>query len=197
MRHSDPSTTALWELLEWRARLTPHAEALVDRIGRRVTFADLRDRSEAMAAGLRALGIVEADTVAWQLPTSIEAVVLALALSRGGVIQILIIGIYRDLEVTHCCRETRASWLITTGTYKGFDFAKPGILLPSTLKLRHLILTPDAVPHVDAIPPTTACSPSLPGGSSTHREPLQCQRAPTTPIKRSRTLLPDLSRRCT
>src|ERR1700723_1604438 len=104
-----PSTTYLWELLEWRAKLSPHVEALVDRMGHRVTFAGLRDRSEAMAAGLKTLGIAETDTVAWQLPTSIEAVEVALALYRIGVIQIPIIGIYRELEVTHCCREATAN----------------------------------------------------------------------------------------
>jgi cyclohexanecarboxylate-CoA ligase len=158
----EPDTTDLWELLEWRARLTPRAEALVDRMGRRVTFAGLRDRSEAMAAHLRALGITETDTVAWQFPTSIEAVELTLALYRIGAIQIPIIGIYRDLEVTHCCRETKASWLITTDMYKGFDFAKMGALVTSKLELTHLTLTSDTLPHAAAIPGATKLSPDTP-----------------------------------
>jgi cyclohexanecarboxylate-CoA ligase len=162
MRDEAPATTDLWELLEWRVRLTPHAEALVDRMGRRVTFADLRDRSAAMAAGLRALGVLETQTVAWQLPTSIEAVELVLALYHNGATQVPIIGVYRDLEVTHCCREAEVDWLLTTGTHNNFDFTELGLLVASKLKLKHLSLTPDAVPQTDARPPATTLSPDTP-----------------------------------
>jgi len=43
-------TPDLWSAVDARADATPDAEVLVDRAGRRVTFAELRDRSLAMAA---------------------------------------------------------------------------------------------------------------------------------------------------
>ena len=46
-----------------------------------------------MAAGLQNPGVQEGDVVAWELPTWIETVILASALSRLGAIQNPIIAI--------------------------------------------------------------------------------------------------------
>jgi non-ribosomal peptide synthetase component E (peptide arylation enzyme) len=78
-----PIQSDLWQLVQQRATITPDAELLVDRSGRRVTCAEFRDQAETMAAGLASLGVTEADTVAWELPTTIDAVELAVAPSVG------------------------------------------------------------------------------------------------------------------
>ncbi len=135
----------LWGLLEWRAAATPDAEALVDRAGRRCTFAELRDGARSMSAGLHAMGIAERDTVAWEQPTSIEAVELALALHRLGVTQVPIIAIYRDREVLHCCRETGARWFITTDEFRGYDFAARGVRGPDELGAAHVVVSRGSV----------------------------------------------------
>jgi cyclohexanecarboxylate-CoA ligase len=142
-------TTDLWHLLEERATSTPDAEALVERNGRRRTFAELVAGSARTAAWLAAVGIGDGDTVAWELPTSIEAVELTLALARLSVIQVPIIAIYREREVGHCCRETGARWLITGGSFRGFDFDDMGARVASDLGLTHLNLTPGAPPRSD------------------------------------------------
>jgi acyl-CoA synthetase (AMP-forming)/AMP-acid ligase II len=147
----------LWQLVEWRAATTPDAEVLVDRAGRRVTFAGLRDRALTLAAGLGALGVADGDTVAWELPTCIEAVELAAALHRLGAVQVPIIGIYRRREVTHCCRQSGARWLVTARRFKGFDFADMGARVADDLGLGHVVLAPGAVPTADGAllsPPT-------------------------------------------
>jgi acyl-CoA synthetase (AMP-forming)/AMP-acid ligase II len=157
MSVEEPHTSDLWRLVQWRAAVTPHAEFLVDRAGRRITFAGLRDRAQAMAAGLGALGVTEGDTVAWELPTCIEAVELAVALHRLGVTQVPIIGIYRDREVTHCCRETGARWLVTTDEFRGFDFAGMGARVAAELGLKHVVVAPGILPTGEPaqLPPTT------------------------------------------
>ena len=113
----------LWELVETRAEATPEAEALVDRSGRRVSYAGLRDGAARMAAGLVSLGVAPGDVVAWELPTWVETVSLAAALSLIGTVQVPIIPIYRDREVAHCCRRSGARWLLTPGLFRGYDFA--------------------------------------------------------------------------
>src|SRR5271165_10900 len=140
----------LWSLLELRTAATPDTEALVDQAGRRITFAQLRTASEALAAGLAGRGVRQGDTVAWELPTSVEAVELALALARIGVRQVPIIPIYRDREVRHCCRETGARWLITGGEFRGYDFAALGARLAADLGLTHL--------RVDGVAPSDPTS---------------------------------------
>jgi acyl-CoA synthetase (AMP-forming)/AMP-acid ligase II len=145
----------LWSALELRAGATPEAVVLVDRYGRRVRFSELRDDATEVAAGLSALGVTAGDVVAWELPTWVEAVVLAIALNRIGAVQVPIIAIYREREVTHCCRQTGARWLLTASEFRGFDFASMGSSIAGTLGLAHLTIERGSVPRGDpsALPP--------------------------------------------
>jgi len=145
----------LWSALEARATATPDAEALVDARGRRVTFSGLLAEAAAVAAGLAAQGVAPGDVVAWELPTWIESVACAAALHRLGTTQVPIIAISRDREVTHCCGESGAQWLITPGEFRGFDFAAMGERVADALGLAHLVVTPGSAPRGDpaALPP--------------------------------------------
>jgi len=148
----------LWALLEARAAATPSAEALVDRSGRRVTFAELREEAETVAAGLTALGVSAGDVVAWELPTWIETVELAAALHRLGTVQVPIIAVYRDREVTHCCRQTGARWLLTPGEFRSFDFAAMGRRVAAATGARHVVVGPGRFPAAERArlpPPVT------------------------------------------
>ena len=141
----------LWATVERRAAATPGAEMLVDSGGRRMTFAEYHRAAEAMAAGLVGLGVRAGDVVAWELPTWIETIVLAAALSRIGAVQLPIIAIYRDREVTHCCREAGARFLLTPEVFRGYDFAAMGGRVAGELPgLTHLVVGPGAFPAGDA-----------------------------------------------
>ncbi|GAB2834918.1 class I adenylate-forming enzyme family protein [Streptomyces daliensis] len=133
----DASRT-LWELLARRAALSPEAPVLIqagdgDEGGsagtgtegpsdRRISFGGLRTRAERTAAGLYALGVRPGDTVAWQLPTRIETVVLSLALARLGAVQTPVIPFYRDREVGLALRATRARYFVHPGRWRDFDY---------------------------------------------------------------------------
>jgi cyclohexanecarboxylate-CoA ligase len=143
----------LWELLERRAALTPDAPMLIQELpaaegspaaegtltpggsltpagtpegsDRVLSFRQVRDRAERVAAGLRsAYGVGEDSRVAWQLPTRVETVVLSLALSRLGAVQTPIIAIYRGAEVGRILRETEAQLLLVPGVWRGFDYSR-------------------------------------------------------------------------
>jgi cyclohexanecarboxylate-CoA ligase len=150
-----PADPDLWSTIEARANATPDALALVDPRGRRVTFSALRDNAAQLAAALAARGIAAGDVVAWELPTWTLAVELTAALHRLGATQVPIIAIYRDREVTHCCREAGAQWLVTPEAFRGFDFAAMGARVAGELGLTHIVLTPDSVPRSDpaSLPP--------------------------------------------
>ncbi|MEY9847482.1 class I adenylate-forming enzyme family protein [Streptacidiphilus sp. MAP5-3] len=131
---------SLWDLLEQRVAATPDAPMLIqtadaadtantaDPAGepdRRLTYRQVRDRAERIAAGLRAeYGIEDGTPVAWQLPTRIETVLVSLALSRLGAVQTPIIAIYRGAEVGHILGESAARLYLVPGVWRGFDYVK-------------------------------------------------------------------------
>lgn len=141
----------LWLLTDRRAAESPDLEGIVDRHGRRLSFKQFRDEAEAMAAGLADMGVQPGDVVAWELPTWIDSMLLSVALHRLGTIQVPIIAIYREREVTHCCSQTNARWLITPDTFRSFDFAEMGEKVAERVGLRHVVVRPGEFP-------------SLPGG---------------------------------
>ncbi|MBG01464.1 MAG: cyclohexanecarboxylate-CoA ligase [Acidimicrobiaceae bacterium] len=143
-------TNDLWDLIQRRAELTPDAEMLVDEQGRRFTFLEYKLASEEMAAGFHELGVSEGDVVAWELPTWIETVILAAALSRLGAIQNPIIAIYREREVGFCVKQAKASFLVTPEEYRGFHFGKMAEKIASSIDgLTALAVEPDNFPSGD------------------------------------------------
>ncbi|MCY3645178.1 MAG: AMP-binding protein, partial [Acidimicrobiaceae bacterium] len=89
------ASLSLWDLIERAAERWPGRPMLVSRQGDRATFDEYRDRVLTMAAGLAGTGVRRGDVVSWILPTWVDTVVLAGALSRLGAVQNPIIGIYR------------------------------------------------------------------------------------------------------
>lgn len=113
----------VWQLTVDRALLTPDQEFAVDERGRHVTFAAFRDLSAGIAASLWARGVRPGTVVSWQLPTTIEAMALAVALSRIGAVQNPIIPMLRATEVEFITRQVGAELLIVPREHRGFDHA--------------------------------------------------------------------------
>lgn len=82
-----PSGKSLWELIENRVDSTPDAMMAVDGDMRVITFVEFCHEAELAAAGFIAAGVSRGDVVAWQLPSTIESMVLVAALSRIGAVQ--------------------------------------------------------------------------------------------------------------
>ncbi|MEV6754870.1 AMP-binding protein [Streptomyces sp. NPDC051214] len=120
------ASRTLWELIERRARLTPEAPVLIQAApdaadDRTLTFGELRERAERVAAGLYARGVRPGTVVAWQLPTRIETALLSFALARIGAVQSPVIPFYRDREVGFALRESKAEFFAVPGVWRGFD----------------------------------------------------------------------------
>ncbi|MFE3643616.1 class I adenylate-forming enzyme family protein [Streptomyces sp. NPDC059169] len=118
--HELGASRTLWELIERRAALTPDRTALLQG-DRSLTFGELRDRCEHVAAGLHDRGVRPGTVVAWQLPTRIETVVLTGALARIGAVQSPLIPFYRDRETSFALRASKADFLAVPGVWRGFD----------------------------------------------------------------------------
>jgi cyclohexanecarboxylate-CoA ligase len=111
----------MWSLVEARAASTPDAEMLVDDRGT-MTFVEFRDAALRMAAGFSAFGVRAGTTVAWQLPTWNETVVLMAALARLGARQVPLLPIYKERELGFCLEQSSASLLALPGTWRGVDY---------------------------------------------------------------------------
>ena len=144
--------TNLWDLVVSRSEASPDGEMLVDEQGRRMTFAGYKKAAEEMASGFSSLGLRSGDVVAWELPTWIETVVLAAALSRIGVVQNPIIAIYREREVGFCVRQANAKMLVTPGDFRGFDFGIMGEKIANDVEgLTHIAVEPEGFPKGDPL----------------------------------------------
>jgi acyl-CoA synthetase (AMP-forming)/AMP-acid ligase II len=120
---SDLSADTLWELVEARARLTPDLVLAVDEQGRELTFGSLHEQALAVAAGFAALGVEEGTTVAWQLPTWLESMVLVAALARLGAVQNPLLPIYRERELRAILPQVRPAVVVVPTTFRGFAHA--------------------------------------------------------------------------
>ncbi|WP_405685592.1 AMP-binding protein [Streptomyces sp. NBC_01387] len=151
--HALGASRTLWEVIERRAALTPDRPVLLQE-DRRLTFGELRDRSERVAAGLYGMGVRPGSVVTWQLPTRIETALLSFALARIGAVQSPVIPFYRDREVGFALRESRADFFAVPGTWRGFDHGAMAERLGARGVFEAYDDLPDGDPAVLPPPPT-------------------------------------------
>jgi cyclohexanecarboxylate-CoA ligase len=109
----------LWALVQKRASETPSRLMLVDERGRRTTFREFRDRAERVASWLVFRGVEPGSPVTWQLPTTIEALVLTAALARVGAVQNPVMPVYGARDLRFIVRQTGAQALVVAPGRKG------------------------------------------------------------------------------
>jgi acyl-CoA synthetase (AMP-forming)/AMP-acid ligase II len=146
----------MWELVEASAAANPDVVVLLDGEDREITFKELRDKSERVAAGLHAMGLRSGSRVTWQLPTRIETVIVSLALARLGAIQNPIIPIYRDREVGFVLDQTNAEFFLIPGDWNGYDFNAMAERIIDQIGIElSVLITYDALPEAEpyTLPP--------------------------------------------
>ncbi|MBI3637495.1 MAG: AMP-binding protein, partial [Candidatus Rokubacteria bacterium] len=151
-----------WSLLEWAAATHGAREAIIFG-DERVTFRALRDRAQALAAGLAALGLKPGDKLAIWLPNRPAWFVAQYACARLGVVVVALNPRYRAHELTYILGQSDATALLATDYLGPVDYfetlhdALPGLAtaVPGELDdprfslLRHVI--------VDAEDPYPGC----------------------------------------
>jgi acyl-CoA synthetase len=94
------------ELLDRAAKTWPLREAVI--FGeRRLTFAELASWAASTAQALSHLGFKSGDRLLWQLPNSVECVVLHFAAWRIGMVSVPVVPLYRDHEMRYILDEVR------------------------------------------------------------------------------------------
>ncbi|MFF1680176.1 class I adenylate-forming enzyme family protein [Streptomyces sp. NPDC058256] len=155
--HALGSSRTLWELVARRADLTPHRPVLLQD-DRALSFGELRDRAERVAAGLYDMGVRPGTVVAWQLPTRIETAVLSFALARLGAVQSPVIPFYRDREVGFALRESKAEFFAVPGEWRGFDHTAMARRLGAKGVFEAYDTLPDGDPSALPAPPSEGTS---------------------------------------
>ncbi len=116
-----PLPPTLWDLVVRAVEESPEAPVVSDDHGSSLNRIQLRDAAEASAAALSARGVTAGTIVSWQLPTSLDAVVLLLALARIGAVQNPLIPILREREVSFITRQVGTQLLVVPEEWRGFQ----------------------------------------------------------------------------
>jgi acyl-CoA synthetase (AMP-forming)/AMP-acid ligase II len=146
-----PST--FWALVEQRATATPERVMLIDDRGRRTTCAEFAAACERFAAAVqRRHGIGPGDVVSWQLPTTIEALVVMGGLARLGVVQNPVIPILRRREVEFITRQVGSRLVIVPDRFRGFDHGAMASELSGEVGFDVMVLGSDGDPAAIGLP---------------------------------------------
>jgi acyl-CoA synthetase (AMP-forming)/AMP-acid ligase II len=109
-----------WTLIADAARRQPNRQILADGYGRCLTARELHDAACATAAAFAGRGIGTGTVVSWQLPTTLETMVVMAALGRLGAVQNPIIPILREHEVGFITGQLDTEFLVVPEIWRGF-----------------------------------------------------------------------------
>jgi acyl-CoA synthetase (AMP-forming)/AMP-acid ligase II len=110
-----------WTLIAESARRQPNRALLADEYGRSLTAGQLHDAACATAAAFAERGIGEETVVSWQLPTTLETMVVMAALARLGAVQNPIVPLLREREVGFITGQLATEFLVVPELWRGFD----------------------------------------------------------------------------
>jgi fatty-acyl-CoA synthase len=99
------------------------SEALIARHQRiRWTYAQLKEKVDALAAGLLALGLEPGDRIGIWSPNNAEWVLLQFASAKAGLILVTLNPAYRLAEVEHALRKSGCKAVVTAVRFKSSDY---------------------------------------------------------------------------
>jgi acyl-CoA ligase (AMP-forming) (exosortase A-associated) len=129
----------IWHLLRESARLHPYKEALVHG-DERLNYAEVSERVERLAAGLRKAGAGRGDRIGIYLEASVAQVLSIFAVSRAGAVFVPINAQLFPEQVAHIARDCGMKGLITSSA----NLVVIGGALQSVGSLEFLVVTGEA-----------------------------------------------------
>ena len=150
--------TSLWENLVISARRYPDKAATVF-FGQVLTYAELRDAAEHLAAKLGSLSVKKGDRVLLVMQNTPQLIVAHFAILRADAVVVPVNPMNRAEELKHYITDPEAAVAITTSDLAG-ELAAASNALPPGQRLKHLIVTHftdafDASVQGDDAPPQT------------------------------------------
>ncbi|TDL85594.1 (2,3-dihydroxybenzoyl)adenylate synthase [Vibrio vulnificus] len=109
------------EMLRERAKV--HGERIAITSGdRNMSYAELDNEADRLAAGFQELGIKKSDRVVVQLPNVIEFFEVCFALFRLGALPVFALPSHRSSEINYFCEFAEAVAYIIPDKHAGFDY---------------------------------------------------------------------------
>ncbi|OBH33591.1 2,3-dihydroxybenzoate-AMP ligase [Mycobacterium sp. E342] len=126
----------------------PGRTAVLDAVGgASLTYAQLDERADRAAAGLRGAGIAPGDRVLLQLPNGCQFAVALFGLLRAGAIPVLCLPGHRAAELGHFAAVSQPTALVIAGAATGFDYRDMAReLVADHPALEHVIVDGDPGP---------------------------------------------------
>jgi 2,3-dihydroxybenzoate-AMP ligase len=134
--------------------------------GGSISYGQLGERREALAARLRRLGLRPLDRVVVHLPNGPEFLYLYFALQRLGVVPILALPPHRRLEIDHFVRLAGAVGYFGTDGALAHELRRANPCLGHTVLLEELEWTGPAEAPAAAVDPCDPCVLLLSGGTT-------------------------------
>ncbi len=131
--------TSLWDNLATSARRYPQKVALVF-FNTTVTYLELLQKAERLAAMLQALGVKKGDRVALGMQNCPQLVIAHFAILRADAVVVPVNPMNRAEELKHYITDPDTKVAITTGDLAS-EWAKASDALPVANRLAHLIVT--------------------------------------------------------
>jgi fatty-acyl-CoA synthase len=188
-----PPATSLWDNLEISARRYPQRAALIF-FGRVLTYRELRESAERVAARLYALGVRKGDRVLLDMQNCPQLVIAHFAILRANAVVVPVNPMNRAEELKHYIQDPDAKVAITTSDLAP-ELARASNELPAGQGLRHLLVShftdafdPEA-PEADPLPQAWRAwllprheLPTLAGGDASTWEEARGGNAPPPPL---------------
>ncbi|WP_222912846.1 class I adenylate-forming enzyme family protein [Natrinema sp. SYSU A 869] len=134
----------------------PNTRDLIDREPDRLTYAELSDAVDAVAASLHERGIGEDDFVVAQLPNTWELAALYLAVARAGAVTSPMPIQWRRHELEHVVDITEAVAYVGPRDFDGFDHVEMATAVAETSEpLEHVVSFSDVRDFAAADPDTS------------------------------------------
>ena len=152
-----PTATSLWDNLDISARRYPDKPALVF-FGRVMTYRELRESAERLAAQLHALGVRKGDRIMLDMQNCPQLVIAHFAILRANAVVVPVNPMNRAEELKHYIEDPDAKVAIATADLAP-EIARASDALPAAQRLSHLIVSH----FTDAFDPQGADAQAMPG----------------------------------
>jgi fatty-acyl-CoA synthase len=134
-----PPATSLWDNLAISAQRYPHKAALVF-FGQVLTYRELQQQAERLAARLYTLGVRKGDRVMLDMQNCPQLVIAHFAILRANAVVVPVNPMNRAEELKHYITDPDAKVSITTADLAA-EIAKASNALPPEQRLAHLIVS--------------------------------------------------------
>jgi len=137
------TTSQIWDK---NAELYPDKEALIDSRNR-LTWAQVKQRSDRLALGLLELGYKKDELVFMLLPSCNDSFIFRLACEKASILCMTSLMTLREAEIEHILKHFEVAGIAVPWKFRRFDYSKTIDDIRAELPaLKHLFISGDEVP---------------------------------------------------